>query len=302
MAAISVDLIKKLRQETQVSMMACKKALIEAEGNYEEAVASLRKKGASVAAKRADNATNNGTIKTTIAPDFRSGSMVETSCETDFSANTDDLRGFAQMVANHLLATDHAEDRVASSTDSIAALMEQSLLDGSSLKMQDKLDELISKITESIKVSRYARLENSNGVVNAYVHPGSKPVGVLVELEIEGERPADITSLVQAAKDVGMQVAVSNPQCIDPEQLPAEVIAAERDIYAEQLRSQGKPEAMIDKIMGGKLEKFYEGVCLHRQKFIKEEKKTIQQMLDEVGKAHGVKVRVGHFVRFAIGG
>ena len=301
MSAISVDLIKKLRQETQVSMMACKKALIEANGNYDEAVTSLRKKGASVAAKRADNATNNGTIKTTISPDYRSGTMVELSCETDFSANTDDLRGFAQMVSNHLLATPH-DARAISSSESVANLMAQPLLDDASLKIQDKLDELISKITESIKVSRYARLENSNGVVNAYVHPGSKPVGVLVELAIEGDRPADVTALVQAAKDVGMQVAVSKPQCIDPDQLPAEVIAAERDIYADQLRTQGKPEAMIDKIMTGKLEKFYEGVCLHRQRFIKEEKKTIQQMLDEVGKAHGCKVRVAHFERFAIGG
>ena len=302
MADISVDLIKKLRQATQVSMMACKKALVDANGDYEEAIANLRKKGASVAAKRADNATNNGTIKTSIAPDYRSGTIVEAGCETDFSANTDDLRGFAQTVSNHVLATEHAAERFISDSSAIETLMTQPLFDNNALKLQDKLDDLISKISESIKVSNYARFSTSNGIVNAYVHPGSRPVGVLVELAIDGERPADITALVQAAKDVGMQIAVTNPQCINPEELPADVVAKESEIYSEQLRAQGKPEQMIEKIVQGKLQKFYEGVCLHRQKFIKDDKQSIQQMLDAVGTTSGCKVSVAHFVRFSIGG
>lgn len=301
MTDISIDLIKRLRQETQVSMMDCKKALIDAHGDYAKAIENLRKKGASVAAKRADNATNNGTIRVTIAPDYRSGSIVEVGCETDFSANTDDMRNFAQAVANHVLATD-VEKLIHEHGDNlVGGLMPQQLFDHAGLTVQDKLDELISKISESIKVSRFAKLASSNGVVNAYVHPGSKPVGILVLLEVDGPRPADITSLVHAAKDVCMQIAVTNPQCINPEELPAATLASERDIYAEQLRAQGKPEQMVAKIVEGKMQKFYETACLHHQRFIKDDKMTIAQMLDQAGAAAGCKVRVRKFIRLAVG-
>jgi len=290
---ISVDMIKKLRDATQVSMMDCKKALTEAHGDFDTAVEILRKKGASVAAKRAENATNNGNIQVAIAPDFRSGAIVEVACETDFSANTEDMRNFAQSACNHILAS--KEDTTNGIGD--AALMEEKTFSG--LSLSTMLSELIAKIAENIKITRFAKMKTANGLVNGYMHGST--MGILVELAITGERPADITALVQAGKDVAMQIAVTRPLCVSPDQLDATVVAKESEIYAEQLRAEGKPANMIDKILPGKLNKFYEAACLHNQKFIKDDKQTIIQMLDAVGKTAGCTVRVARFVRFAIG-
>jgi elongation factor Ts len=290
-------MIKKLREATQVSMMDCKKALTESGGDYEKAVELLRKKGASVAAKRADNATNNGSIQVSIAPDFRSGAILEAACETDFSANTQDMRDFTTAVSGHILAT--GKTVVASSDSDVAALMNEELTGRPGLTVQGRLEELISKISESIKVARFARLSGENSMVNAYVHPGST-IGVLVELAVDGQRPADITDLAQAAKDVAMQAAVTRPLCITPDQLDESVVAKEREIFAEQLRGEGKNDQIIEKIMPGKLSKFYESVCLNNQKFIKDDKQTIAQMLTAVGKAAGCTLRIANFVRFSI--
>lgn len=300
MSTISVDMIKKLRDATQVSMMDCKKALIDAEGDFDKAIEILRKKGASVAAKRAENATNNGNVQVIIAPDFKSGTIVETACETDFSANTEDMRSFSQTVGNHILASAQNATSIVAQADALAALMSEKLYTGTGITLQTVLDELIAKIAESIKVARFAKIATSNGIVNGYVHAGST-LGVLVELAIEGARPADITELVQAAKDVAMQVAVTKPLCVNPEELDQAVIAKESEIFAEQLRREGKNAQIIEKILPGKLSKFYETVCLHNQKFIKDDKQTIAQMLDAAGKKAGCVVRVARFVRFAIG-
>ncbi len=290
MTTISVDMIKKLRDATQVSMMDCKKALIDAEGDFDKAIEILRKKGASVAAKRAENATNNGNIQVMVAPDFKSGTIVETACETDFSANTEDMRNFNQTVCNQILS---------SNTDNVADLMTETI-SGGSLTLQGVLDGLIAKIAESIKVARFVKMTTTNGVINGYVHAGST-LGILVELAIDGNRPADITALVQAAKDVAMQIAVTKPLCVNPSELDQAVIAKESEIFAEQLRGEGKNAQIIEKILPGKLNKFYETVCLHNQKFIKDDKQTIAQMLEAVGKHAGCSVRVARFVRFAIG-
>ena len=300
MSTISVDMIKKLRDATQVSMMDCKKALIDAEGDFDKAIEILRKKGASVAAKRAENATNNGNVQVIIAPDFKSGTIVETACETDFSANTEDMRSFSQTVGNHILASYHASTAIVTEAQALTSLMQEKLYTGSGIALQTILDELIAKIAESIKVARFAKINTNNGIVNGYVHAGST-LGVLVELAIEGTRPADITGLVQAAKDVAMQVAVTKPLCVNPDELDQAVIAKESEIFAEQLRREGKNAQIIEKILPGKLSKFYETVCLNNQKFIKDDKQTIAQMLDAAGKKAGCSVRIARFVRFAIG-
>lgn len=289
MAEITVDLIKKLREKTQVGMMDCKKALMAANGDFDQAVEDLRKKGAAVAAKRAENETNNGTVAALVSPDFTHGVITEISCETDFSANTDAMRTFAKNVASAALAHN---------TDNAAGILGQSA-PNSSLTIQGELDEIISKIAEKITVSRVANF-SSDGLVNAYVHAGST-LGVLIDIAVDGDRPADLTPLVNAAKDVCMQIAVNNPICVSSDELDQDLVAKERAIYAEQLKAEGKPEQIIEKIMPGKLSKFYEQVCLNNQKFIKEDKITIQQLLDRVGKENGCSLTIKRFARFAIG-
>ena len=300
MTTISVDMIKKLRDATQVSMMDCKNALTQAEGDFDKAIEILRKKGASVAAKRSENATNNGTIQIIIAPDFSSGSIVETACETDFSANTDDMRNFASTVASHLLASRIDTNGIVNAPEAITELMSQKLYTNSGITLQNTLESLIAKIAESIKVTRFSTFAASQSLVNGYVHAGNT-LGVLVELAISGTRPADITLLCQAAKDVAMQIAVTKPLCVNPDQLDPAVLAKESEIFAAQLKAEGKNDQMISKIIPGKLNKFYEEACLHNQKFIKDDKQTILTMLDAIGKQAGCSVRVARFVRFAIG-
>lgn len=297
MAEVTLDLIKKLREQTQVGMMDCKKALQDTNGDYEKAVELLRKKGASVAAKRADNETNNGTIAALVSPDFTSAALVEVSCETDFSANSEALVSFANDVAQHALA---AQGAIAQGdTDRIDQLLSEQVAHRDNLTLQQCLDELISKICEKITISRVARFTNE-GLVNAYVHPGSN-LGVMVELDLDGARPADITPLVNAAKEVCMQIAVTNPLCVNPEEVDPAALEKEREVYAAQLREQGKPEAMINNIVEGKLKKFYQSVCLTQQAFIKDEKQSIEQMLAATSKEVGVKLTIRQFVRFAIG-
>jgi len=296
---ISVDMIKKLRDATQVSMMDCKKALIEANGDFDKAVEFLRKKGISVAAKRAENATNNGTINAIIAPDFRSGALVEVACETDFSANTADMRSFAQSIGSQVLVTEQDTATPVSDAQTIATFMEKPLAGHAGETPSGLLATLVAKIAENIKVSRFVKMTTANGIINGYCHGST--LGILVELDVDGTRPADITPLVNAAKDVAMQIAVTNPLCVSSNQLDPAVVAKEAEIYAEQLRAEGKNPQMIEKIVPGKLNKFYESACLNNQKFIKDDKQTVQQMLDAAGKTAGCSVRVARFVRFAIG-
>jgi len=286
-----MDLVKKLRDKTQVGMMDCKKALEQAAGDFEKAVEILRKKGAAVAAKRADNETLQGRVEAHIASDFRSGSLTMVACETDFSANTDAMKIFAQTVSQ--VSTENE------STD-ITALMDMTA-SNQSLSLSESLNELISKICESIKVDKVAQFKvEKNGIVNAYIHPGST-IGVLIELAADNDISSHLEEAKALSKDICMQVAVTNPICIDPSQLPSEVVSKERTLAMEQLKESGKPEAILEKIVEGKMQRFYSENCLIHQAFIKNDKMSIKQHMDEVGKKIGSPLRIVRFARFAVG-
>ncbi len=291
MTTISMDLVKKLRDKTQVGMMDCKKALEQAGGDFEKAVEFLRKKGAAVAAKRAENETLQGRVEAHIAPDFRAGSLTMVACETDFSANTDAMKTFAQTVS--LVSTENEQ------TD-IQKLLDMSPIN-QTLTLGESLNELISKICESIKIDKVAQFKvEKHGVINAYIHPGST-IGVLIEIEADNDVSAKLEDLQMLSKDICMQVAVTNPICIDPSQLPSDVIAKERTLASEQLKESGKPEAMIEKIVDGKMQRFYSENCLIHQAFIKNDKISIKQYMDEVGKKIASPLRITRFARFAVG-
>ncbi|MBU1008178.1 translation elongation factor Ts [Candidatus Dependentiae bacterium] len=294
MAKITMELVKELREKTQVGMMDCKKALILAEGDIEKAIEILRKKGASVAAKRAEHATNNGTVAAYITPDHKTGALLEIGCETDFSANTSDMKTFANTVCEHLAKTSLCSNKWCEP----ACLIEQKL--GDKL-VKTMLNELVAKIAENIKISQCARFSpEANGFVNAYIHPGAT-LGTMIELEVKGLDDANKEILVQLSRDICMQIAVSNPLTIDPSQVNQETIEKEKCIIAEQLKSTGKPEQMIDKIMVGKMNKFYEEVCLIKQKYIKQDKLSVEQHMNDVAKKAGCTITIKQFKRFAIG-
>lgn len=290
MTKISMDLVKQLRDQTQVGMMDCKAALEEADGDITKAVEVLRKKGAAVAAKRAGNEATKGRIEAFIAPDGKTGALVEVGCETDFSANTQAMEVFTTMAAELVVNNQPA------SVDALMGVKNPR----TNLTLQESLDELISKICEKIKINQFARFAiPQNGLVNAYIHPGST-VGILIELQTETP-VADVETLKTLGKDLCMQIAVNNPLCIDPSQLDAQVLEKERAIAREQLAAANKPAAIMEKIIDGKMNKFYEEVCLLNQIFIKNDKAAVKAHIEEVAKKVGSKITVAHFKRFAIG-
>jgi elongation factor Ts len=290
---MSLDLLKELREKTGIGMLDCKKALTEANNDIEKAIEILRKKGIAVAAKRADNATNCGSVAAFIKPDHRGACIVQMSCETDFSANTSDMKQFATNVAQTVVA--------ANKDFSADELLEQPLAN-TSLTVKVGLEGLIAKITESIKINRFAACSASeNGVVNVYIHPDNS-IGVVTAVEGDKQLSGEARDkALQLAKDVCMHAAVTNPIALDKSSIDSAIIEKEREIALEQLKDSGKSAQIIEKIVDGKLAKYFEDVCLLNQKFIKNDKLTVQQHIDAISKEVGSKLAVTKFVRFAIG-
>ena len=286
-----MEQVKELREKTQVGMLDCKKALEEANGNMEKAIEILRKKGTAVAAKRADNATNNGRIESWIAPDFKTGALVEVACETDFSANTPAMQEFALQtaeIAAKMNLTDPEQ------------LLIQKSLKNSKITLKEALDELIAKIAEKIKINRVVLFKaTETGLVNSYIHPGST-VGVMVEITADKTINAseDLKSII---RDICMQIAVTKPLAVAPENLDKTLIEKERAIAHDQLKDSKKPAPIIEKIIDGKLNKFYEDVCLLNQLFIKNDKISVAQYLKESSTRVGINLNVKQFIRFGIG-
>jgi elongation factor Ts len=274
---ISASDVKRLRETTGVGMMDCKAALTEAGGDFDQAIEILRKKGQKVAAKRADREAKEGVIGAATAPDGRTGVLVEVNSETDFVARNGDFTGFAQQVAELALRERPAD------ADALKALA----LDGGRT-VGETLTDLTGKIGEKIDVRRVAVVEAADGgEVVAYVHPGAK-LGVLVEVVGDGQRQ-------EAGRDVAMQAAAMNPVAATRDEVPAEVREKELEIGRELARNEGKPEAMLDRIAQGKLDRFYKDHVLSEQPFVKDSSVTVAQML----KQKGVELR--RFVRFALG-
>src|SRR5579863_1062138 len=242
MAEITAALVGKLREMTGAGLMDCKKALAEMKGDLEAAVDYLRKKGAASAAKKASRVANEGVIVQAIQPGARAGILVEINCETDFVARNDDFRAFCDDVAKKLLENP--------GTDLEALRTAQ-----------------VAKIGENIQISRHHRLEVSgNGMIAAYIHTGAK-VGVLVEVGSGKEATTGSEEFKQFVKDITLQIAAGHPFVVSREQVPADMLAKEKEIAAEQVK--GKPPQAIAKIVEGKLEKFYQGYCLLDQGFVK---------------------------------
>ena len=274
--AITAQEVKRLRETTGVGMMDCKKALQEADGDFEAAIELLRKQGQKVAAKRADRDATEGAIVTAVADDGSVGVMVEVNSETDFVARNDEFVAFAAKVAATVLAARPAD------MDALRALD----FDGQSLG--DALTQMTGKIGEKIDVRRFEIMTSDSGRVVDYIHAGSK-LGVLVEMTGTGD-------LAEAGRDVAMQAAAMNPLAATRDDVPQDIQDKEVEIGREQARAEGKPAQILDKIAQGKLERYFKDNVLVEQPFVKDASVTVQKMLD--GKGAGL-VR---FTRFALGG
>ena len=281
--AVSANQVKELREKTGAGMMDCKKALEEAKGDFEKAVELLRKKGASVAAKRAERTANEGIVLTAVFNNGKTGVILEVNCETDFVAKSDDFVNFTNFVMS-VIVNDKPAD--------IPSLLEITK-DGK--KVLDELNTIIGKIGEKIEVSRFAIDNTVNGEIVDYVHAGSK-LGVLIEAE---NVPSDKTNVLEPVlKDIAMQVAAMRPISIYRDEVDKTLIEKEVEIYKELARKEGKPEQILEKIALGKLNKFYEENCLFEQAFVKDNTKKIGGLIEEFNKTNSAQVKLIKFRRF----
>ncbi|HWS12425.1 MAG TPA: translation elongation factor Ts [Rhodocyclaceae bacterium] len=260
MAEITASMVKDLREKTDAPMMECKKALAEAGGDMVKAEEILRVKLGSKAAKASSRITAEGVVGLYVAADAKLGAIVEVNCETDFVAKNEDFQGFARKLAELVAQNDPAD------VGALAALT----LDGAPVEEVRKA--LVGRIGENMSIRRFARVD-AKGRLASYVHGGSK-IGVLVDLAGGDE---------QLGKDLAMHVAASKPKAMDASGVAQELIDAERRIAVEKAREAGKPEAMLEKIAEGSVQKFLKEVTLLGQPFVKDDKQTIEQLLKSRG-------------------
>ena len=275
--AISAQEVNKLRQMTGAGMMDCKKALVEADGDFDKAIEILRKKGQKVSASRADRETNEGVVVVKTNEDSTVGVLVAFSCETDFVAKNEEFVALAND-----LATAAYEQRPADA-EALKALK------SGDITFQDRIVDMIGKIGEKMDVVAYEVMEGE--VIVPYIHAGSK-LGVLVSL-----KNTNGTDVVDAGKNVAMQIAAMNPVALDKDGVDSTVVEREIEIGKDQARQEGKPEEMLEKIAMGKLNKFYKENTLLSQAFVKDNKQSISQYLDSVSKG----LTVSEFKRISIG-
>jgi elongation factor Ts len=283
---ITAGMVKELRDQTGAGMMDCKAALSESGGNLEAAVDWLRKKGLSKAAKKAGRVAAEGLIGIAVTPN--KGVVVEVNSETDFVARNDLFQGLVKMIA----------DAALSAGANVETLLAAPVGDRT---IGDAITETIVKVGENMTLRRAAELSVSKGAVASYVHnsvsEGLGRIGVIVTLESAGKED----ELKSFGRMVAMHVASANPQAVDPSGLPAAAIERERNVLAEKFRAQGKPTAMIEKIVESGLKTFYKEVCLLDQAFIFDDKKSVGQALKESEARAGAPIKIGGFARYALG-
>jgi elongation factor Ts len=275
--AITAQEVKKLREITGAGMMDCKKALTEADGDFDKAIEFLRKKGQKLSEKRADRETTEGNVFIKTNDDQTQAFLISLTCETDFVSKNEDFQKFGEEIIGKVAAEKPAN------IDALKAIPYEDITIG------EKVTEMVGKIGEKIEISHYETLEGEKVV--SYVHAGAK-LGVLVALKNTGD--VDVTD---AGRDVAMQIAAMNPVAVDKDGVDATVIEKEIEIGKETARQEGKPEEMLEKIAQGKLNKFFKESTLLPQAFVKDNKTSIAQYLDSVNKG----MTVTEFKRVAIG-
>ena len=283
--AFTTQDVKNLRESTGCGMMDCKKALTETDGDMEKAIELLREKGLSKIAKKAGRIAAEGIVCAIQDKDKKVGVVIEVNSETDFVAKNAVFVQFVEDCAKTVLQENPAD---------VDALLGCTISGGTGT-VQEALQEKILTIGENLKLRRFARYE---GEVETYVHGGGR-IGVMVRFEVEGT--PDAAAFQSYAKDIAMQVAASTPTYLDKDAVPAETIAKEKEILTAQAINEGKPANIAEKMVMGRINKYYKEVCLVEQPFIKDGDISVQQFTDTTAKELGVKIRIVDFVRFEKG-
>ena len=283
MAEITAAMVKELRERTSVGMMDCKKALQECNGEMETAIDWLRQKGLSKAAKKAGRATSEGLVGSKIAPDNSKAAIVEVMCETDFVSRGEKFQAFAADVAAKVYDSNPAD------ADALSALV------------GDELNNQIATLGENMSLGRFAVFEAQQpGVVGVYVHSNGK-IGVMVEVGASNAATLAKPELLELAKNLAMQVAATGSVALDASCLDPALIERERVVYRQKTLDEGKPESIVDKIVEGRIQKYYQEVCLMEQGYIRDDKVKIKDLVQQECKNLGDTVTVRRFVRLQLG-
>lgn len=282
---ITAKSVKELREMTGAGMMDCKKALVQTEGDIEKAVEYLREKGLAAAAKKAGRVAAEGIVKTFVSADKKTAGMVEVNCETDFVAANEEFVSFADKVAEMVANTSAAN---------VEELLSEKF-DGEAT-VQETLTALIAKLGENMTVRRFAKFNIEKGAVASYIHGGGR-IGVMVEVACDTESEI----LEEVAREVCMQVAAANPLFLSKEEVDSESLEKEKEIYRVQALNEGKPENIVEKMVNGRIQKYYKEVCLLDQAWVKDGDKSITKYLQEKSKEVGSPITVTRYSRFERG-
>lgn len=286
--AVSASMVKELRETTGAGMMDCKNALKETDGDMDAAVDWLRKKGLSKAAKKAGRVAAEGLVG--VAQGENSAAIVEVNSETDFVARNEQFQKLVSTIAETAVTVGGDVEKLKSAP-----------YPGSEKSVEDEMTSAIATIGENMSLRRSTALSVSNGVVSTYMHnsaaPGLGKIGVLVAVESDGDKEA----LNALGRQVAMHVAATNPLALSPDDLDAEIVAREKQVYADQARASGKPDNIVEKMVEGRLRKYYQEVVLLQQAFVIDPDKTVEAAVKDAESAAGAPVKVTGFIRMEIG-
>ena len=286
---ITASLVKELRDKTSAGMMDCKKALLESNGDLDAAVKWLREKGISKAAKKAGRAAKQGIVFAQLLEGGQSGTLIEVNCETDFVAKNESFQAFVAEIASTVSR--------AGATDIDSALAVP-MAEGT---VESCVQAKVIEIGENLQFRRLARYElDGSGSVASYIHLGGK-VGVLVEVGCDKADTAGADGFRDLVKDLTLHIAATAPAGLSPDDIPAELVESEKDVFRKQMENSGKPAEIIEKIVTGKLGKFYSEQCLLEQGFVKDPDMSIKNLLEAKGKELGDSLTIRRFTRFAVG-
>lgn len=287
MAAVTSAMVKELRERTSAGMMDCKKALVESDGDMDKAIEWLREKGLSQAAKKASRIAAEGVVAQYTNDNGSVGVIVEINCETDFVARTDNFLAFCKNVAKHIALAKPAD---------VDELLGQKFVDDDAKTISDLVSDATVAIGEKISIRRFVRYE-STGVVSTYIHLGGS-VGVIVEVATDKPENEDVKAF---AHDLALQIAAARPEAVRREEVDASKLEKEKEILRAQAINEGKPEKIVDRMVEGRIEKYYKEVCLLDQAFVKDPDKSIKGLMGEIAKASGATLDIVRFTRYERG-
>lgn len=284
---ITAQMVKELRERTGAGMMECKKALNESNGDLEKAIEILRERGLAAAAKKAGRTAAEGVVETYVSEDKKSGAIIEVNCETDFVAANNEFIKFTKNIAKQASLT---------SSNNVETFIEEKYIEDSNITIKEALTALIAKLGENMTVRRFQKFSIKNGVIHSYIHGGGR-IGVLVEVACEKESEV----VFDVAKDIAMQIAAANPLFLSKDDVDEDTLQKEREIYKVQALNEGKPENIAEKMVEGRIQKYYKENCLLEQIWIKNSDYTIKKYLQEKSKEVGSPISVTRFVRYEKG-